>query len=185
MKPQLPQRPLLDEPFQQSVWQNRSSGKRQAPQHHKQRVPSGSERKSRCTGKGIAESASWTYHPLSARSTPGSTATPPGSGRRRRASVATTCWFRPRSRIGLTRASSSCSGPRMNPNRLCETAAPWRRACPAAGVLLTATSLITSAHLTRRKRITLSEEPLGDHPEISSQIPGKTEAQIWPVPCFL
>ena len=28
------------------------------PQHHKQKVPSGSERKSRCAGKGIAESAS-------------------------------------------------------------------------------------------------------------------------------
>ena len=61
----------------------------------------------------------------------------------------------------------------MNPNRLCETAAPWRRACPAAGVLLTATSLITSAHLTRRKRVTLREEPLGDHPEISSRISEK------------
>ena len=38
MKPHFPHRPLLDEPFQQSVWQNRSSGKRQAPQHHKQKA---------------------------------------------------------------------------------------------------------------------------------------------------
>ena len=61
---------------------------------------------------------------------PGSTAMRRVSGRRRRASGATTCWFWASGQgggSGLTRASSSCSGPRMNPNRLRETAAPWRR----------------------------------------------------------
>ena len=55
MKPHLQRRPLLDEPFQQSVWQNRSSGKRQAPNSTSWR---GAASKGRCVGKGMAESVS-------------------------------------------------------------------------------------------------------------------------------
>ena len=55
MKPHLQRRPLLEEPFLQSVWQNRSSGKRQAPNSTSWR---GAASKGRCAGKGTAESAS-------------------------------------------------------------------------------------------------------------------------------
>ena len=41
MKTHLPHRPLLDEPFQKSVQQNRSSGKRQAPPNITNSEPSG------------------------------------------------------------------------------------------------------------------------------------------------
>ena len=60
----------------------------------------------------------------------------------------------------------------MNPQRPSETPAPWRQACPVAGVLPTATFLVTSAHTTG-KEPPEKEDPLGGRPEISSRIPGE------------